>query len=180
MNDLVSRAPSAWLGFYQIVGTSAAALIGIQFVVITLIATMRKPATADSISAFGTPTVVQFGSTLLVAALMNVPWPSLFPLSIALAMCGLGGLAYGAIAIRRARRQTYYKPELADWLWYALFPCSAYALLLISAAFLGTATSPALCATGVASLGLLLIGIHNAWDAVTHMVVAQPEDDTKN
>ena len=176
MSDLAGRALPAWQGFYQIVGTSAAALIGIQFVVITLIATMRRPATADSISAFGTPTVVQFASTLLVAALLNVPWPSLFPLSIALAMCGLGGLAYGAIAIRRARRQTYYLPEPADWLRYALFPCSAYAILLVSAAFLGTATSLALCATGVASLGLLLIGIHNAWDAVTHMVVGLHDD----
>jgi hypothetical protein len=52
-------------------------------------------------------------------------------------------------------------------------------MLLISAGFLRTAPSPALCATGVASLGLLLIGIHNAWDAVTHMVVVR-QDDTKD
>jgi hypothetical protein len=68
-------------------------------------------------------------------------------------MGGLGGLACGAIAIHRARRQTYYVPELADWLWYALLPCSAYVLLLVSATLLRRATSLALYATGVASLG---------------------------
>jgi len=37
------------------VGSSAAALIGIQFVVIALIANLRKPATEDPIRAFATP-----------------------------------------------------------------------------------------------------------------------------
>jgi hypothetical protein len=115
MSVLASPALPAWQSFYVIVGSSAAALIGIQFVVITLIANMHQPATADSISAFGTPTVVQLASALLISAIMSVPWPSLFPTSIALAMCGFGGLAYGAIVIRRARRQTYYMPEWDDW-----------------------------------------------------------------
>lgn len=64
MNELASTTLSVWQSFYVIVGSSAAALIGIQFVVITLIANMRRPATADSISAFGTPTVVHLATTV--------------------------------------------------------------------------------------------------------------------
>lgn len=173
MSELASPALSAWQSFYVIVGSSAAALIGIQFVVITLIANMRRPATADSISAFGTPTVVHLASALLVSAIMSVPWPSLFPMSIALAVCGLGGLAYVAIAIRRARRQTYYQPEWGDWLWYALVPCSVYATLTMAALFLRTTTLIALFVIVAAALGLLLTGIHNAWDTVTHIVVVK-------
>ena len=177
MSELASPVLSAWQSFYVIVGSSAAALIGIQFVVITLIANMRRPATADSISAFGTPTVVYLASALLVSAIMSVPWPSLFPASIALAMCGFGGLAYGVIVIRRARRQTYYKPEWEDWVWYALVPCSVYATLTITALLLRTTTLLALFVIGAAALGLLLIGIHNAWDTVTHIVVVTLHDD---
>ena len=173
MSELARPALSAWQSFYVIVGSSAAALIGIQFVVITLIANMLRPATADSISAFGTPTVVHLASALLVSAIMSVPWPSLFPMSIALAVCGLGGLAYVAIAIRRARRQTYYQPEWGDWLWYALVPCSVYATLTMAALFLRTTTLIALFVIAAPALGLLLTGIHNAWDTVTHIVVVK-------
>jgi hypothetical protein len=90
-----------WQSFYVIVGSSGAALIGVQFVVVALITNMRMRATAESISAFGTPTVVHFGGALLVSALMSAPWPSLVPPSVALALCGLGGLAYGAIVVTR-------------------------------------------------------------------------------
>ncbi len=180
MSEFASPALSAWQSFYVIVGSSAAALIGIQFVVIALIANIRQPPTADSISAFGTPTVVHLASALLVSAIMSVPWPSLFPTSIAFAMCGLGGLAYGAIVIRRARRQAYYKPEWEDWFWYALLPCSAYATLAMTAFFLRTAPLLAMLVIGAAALGLLLIGIHNAWDTVTHIVVVRLHGDAED
>jgi hypothetical protein len=163
---------SAWETFYVIVGSSSAALIGLQFVVMTLIAGMRTRITADSLSAFGTPTVVHLAGALLVSAIMSAPWPSLFPTSVTLVMCGLAGLAYGAIVIRRARRQTYYKPEREDWLWYALLPCSVYVTLTMAVLLLRTATLLALFVIGGAALGLLLIGIRNAWDTVTHIVVS--------
>jgi hypothetical protein len=64
--------------------------------VVALIANLRMRTTAESISAFGTPTVVHFGGTVLVSAIMSAPWPSLVPPSIALALCRVGGLGYGA------------------------------------------------------------------------------------
>ncbi len=90
---------------------------------------------------------------------------------------GLGGLGYGAIVIHRARRQTVYKPVWADWLWYAILPCSIYAGLALAALFLRTATQLALFGIGGAALGLLLIGIHNAWDTVTYIVVGGSRGD---
>jgi len=93
-------------------------------------------------------------------------------------MCGFVGLAYGAIVIRRARHQTHYKPDRVDWLWYALLPCSVYATLMITALFLRTIGLVAMFLIGGAALGLLLIGIHNAWDSVTHIVVKSDGDET--
>ncbi len=178
MTDFGEPRLAAWESFYVIVGSSGAALIGVQFVVITLIAGMRRRATASSIGAFATPTVVHLGGALLISAIMSAPWPSFFSMSVALAMCGLGGLAYGGIVIHRARRQTDYKPVWEDWLWYATFPCSAYAGLTLAALFLRTTPPLALFVIGAAALGLLLVGIHNAWDSVTHLVVRGGHQDS--
>lgn len=163
-----------WQSFYVIVGSSGAALIGVQFVVLALIANLRMRSTAESISAFGTPTVVHFGGAVLVSAIMSAPWPSLVPPSVALALCGVGGLGYGAIVIHRARRQTVYTPGWGDWLWYVLLPGSLYAALALAALLLRRTTQLALFGIGGAALGLLLLGIHNAWDTVTYIVVGGP------
>src|SRR5262245_8801012 len=60
---------SSWETFYVIVGSSGGALIGLQFVVITLIADRRHLARAGSLSAFGTPTVVHLAGALVVSAI---------------------------------------------------------------------------------------------------------------
>lgn len=176
MSEFASPTLSTWQNFYVIVGSSGAALIGIQFVVIALIANLGQRPTAETVSAFGTSTVVHLIGALLVSAIMSVPWPSLFPVSIALATSSLCGLAYSAVVIRRARRQTYYRPDWTDWLWYALLPCSVYAALMVTALFLRKISPVALFLIGAAAFILLLIGIHNAWDTVTHIVVRLGRD----
>jgi hypothetical protein len=59
---------------------------------------------------------VHLAGALLVSAIMSAPWPSLAPLSATVGIGGIWGVAYGAIVIRRARRQTDYKPVWEDWL----------------------------------------------------------------
>jgi len=176
MTELASSPLSAWQNVYVIVGPSAATLIGIQFVVIALVANHRAIATSEAIRTFATPTMVHLGGALVVSAVMCAPWPSIFSVSAALAICGLGGLAYGAQVIRRARRQTAYRPVWEDWFWHAILPCSIYAALALAALLL-QATRLALFVIAGATLGLLLIGIHNAWDTVTYVVVHAPRAD---
>src|SRR5712672_3432889 len=55
-----------WESFYVIVGTAAAALIGLQFVVMTLIADRPQITTAEAGAAFATPTIVHFSAVLLL------------------------------------------------------------------------------------------------------------------
>jgi len=179
VTELANPQLSAWESFYVIVGSSSAALIGLQFVVMTLIADMQWAATAESIRAFGTPTIVHFGSALVVSAILSAPWPSLFPASIALAACGLAGLAYSATAIRRARKQTAYVPVWEDWFFYGIMPCALYVVLALTAVFLRTATQIDMFVVGGVTLGLLLLGIRNAWDTVTHIVVSTRSNSAK-
>ena len=178
MTSLADPRLSTWESFYVIVGSSGAALIGVQFVVITLVAWMRRRPAPSTLAAFATPTVVHFAGALVVSAVMSAPWPSLVPPSLAVATWGLGGLVYGAIVTRRARRQTGYRPVREDWLWYAILPCVAYTALALGAAFLTTTPQGALVVIAAAALAMLLIGIHNAWDSVTHIVALGGQEDS--
>jgi hypothetical protein len=147
-----------WDSFYVIVGSAAGALIGLQFVVITLIAERPVLRTAEANAAFATPTIVYFGSTLLLSALQRVPWPSI---SFAAVLCGLIGLG---------GTQTVYQPEFEDWLFHLLLPLGAYTLLALSTltAFFYTHEAP--FGVAAAALLLLFVGIHNAWDNVVYHV----------
>src|SRR5512145_109067 len=111
MHETAPLTPQAWEGFYVIVGSTAGALTGLQFVVLTLIteAGMIR-GTGDTLSAFSTPNVVHFCAALLVSAVLSAPWTGLGPPGVVLALAGLCGVVYSIDVLRRARRQRDYKP----------------------------------------------------------------------
>lgn len=167
----VARSPLiAWESFYVIVGSSAAALTGLQFVVIALIAESRTRSTLQQ-----TPTIVHFCAVLLVSAILSAPWPTLSSIGVVLGVCGAAGVVYGVIVVIRARRQTGYRPVFEDWLWHAVLPLIAYVLLLVGAVMLRSYPQPVLFVVGATTLLLLFIGIHNAWDTVTYIAVGALE-----
>jgi len=176
----VVPALAAWESFYVIVGSSGAALTGLQFVVIALISDSRKRSTSKEIDAFGTPTIVHFCAVLLVAAILSAPWHALSRVSFALGACGLAGVVYGFIVLRRAGRQLSYRPVFEDWLWHAVLPLIAYASILVSAITLPSYPERTLFVIGSMALLLLFVGIHNAWDAVTYITISQGHSPTKS
>jgi hypothetical protein len=165
-----------WDSFYVIVGSAAGALIGLQFVVITLIA--QKPASAalEGGAAFGTPTIVHLGTALLLSALLRAPWPTITLVAVLWGVIGLSGTVYAMIVIRRMRAQTVYQTQFEDWLFHAVLPFGAYATLLLSAFGAPSVTRVALFGVGGAALLLLFIGIHNAWDSVVYHVFVKDRD----
>jgi hypothetical protein len=168
--------PVAWESFYIIVGSSAGALTGLQFVVMTLIADVVKRPQSPAIAAFGTPTIFHFCAALVVSALLSAPWSSLPSAGLAVAACGLSGVVYTAIVVKRARRQREYQPVLEDWIWHLILPFVGYAGLLVAGLLLGKSAGPALDLIAGASLLLVLIGIHNAWDAVTYIALTHRKE----
>jgi hypothetical protein len=119
-----------WGNFYVIVGSAAGALIGLQFVVITLIA--GRPVARDEAQAgdaFSTPSVVHFGVVLLLSAVACAPWGGVGAVSVLWGLVGFGGAVYVVVVARRLRAQTAYRPVFEDWLFHALLPFAAYALL---------------------------------------------------
>jgi len=165
-----------WDSFYVIVGSAAGALIGLQFVVMTLIAENPPKGVEEAGAAFTTPTVIHFSGVLLLAALVRVPWESVVSAAIAWGAMGLCGLAYTATTAYRMRRQSAYQPVFEDWLFHALLPLAAYLILLAAALAVTPLTRDAMFGVGGAALLLLFTGIHNAWDAVAYHVGKKAQD----
>jgi hypothetical protein len=169
MQEAVLSPLATWQNFYVIIGSAAATLTGLMFVVMTL--RVRGRRSSGALGAFATPTVVHFGAVLLVAALLSAPWQALWPAGLLLGLSGLGGVSYVIIVLRRARRQVDYQPVLEDWLWYMLLPLVSYTALVVAAIVLPGQPAPALFVIAAATVLLLFIGIHNAWDNVTYTAI---------
>lgn len=165
-----------WDSFYLIVGAAAGALIGLQFVVLTLIAGRDHQPRAETGAAFATPTIIHFSTALFLSALIRAPWQSVTPAAVIWGLIGAGGILYIVIVARRMKTQTAYRPEFEDWLCHVLLPLAAYAILGLATFTANSYLRESLFGVGTSALLLLFIGIHNAWDAVTYHVFTEKHE----
>jgi cytochrome bd-type quinol oxidase subunit 2 len=153
-----------WNNFYVITGSAAAGLTGLTFVVIALSAEAKR-VSLKGLRAYVTPTIVHFCAVLTLAAYLSMPHQGALSLSLGLGAAGLVGLAYVTrVGIGIAHIGSDYIPVHEDWIWNVVLPAIAYALLLGTACFIWTRPERSLYAAAAASLLLMFIGIHNAWD----------------
>ena len=182
MQEAVLVPLATWQTFYILIGTAAATLTGLMFIVVTLLAGVRArgPLSGEVFATFNTPNVVHFGLVLLVAAILTAPWQALWLAGVLLGLCGLGGVTYAVIVVRRVRRQTDYRPVLEDWLFHTALPLVSYSALVIGAILLAGQPDPALFVIAAATVLLLFVGIHNAWDNVTFIALElSPRENTR-
>ena len=166
-----------WESFYVIVGTAAAALIGLQFVVLALIADRPQLASREGGAAFASPTVVHFSAVLLLSALLRVPWEESSHALILWGLIGFAGVVYLVVVSRRMRRQSAYRPDLEDWFFHAGLPFVAYAILLVAAFAARAHEHESLLAVATAVLVLLFLSIHNVWDMISYQVFVRLRKD---
>ena len=166
-----------WDSFYVIIGSAAGALIGLQFVVMTLIAERPVKRMAEAGAAFSTPTIVHFSLVLLLSAVLRAPWHIITCIAGLWGLVGLGGIVYTGIVIRRMQKQVVYTPESEDWVFHALLPLSAHVILALSAVAAVSHVPQALFGVAASVLLLLFVGIHNAWDAIFYHVAVTRQRD---
>lgn len=165
-------ALSDWQSFYVIVGSSAAALTGLTFIVITLAADDGEHASSASarlsgLRVFITPTAVHFGTALWLSALMCIPGQTALALEMLLGGTGFAGLVYCAVLFGRMLGKSFgYKPFVSDRIWSILAPAAAYLALAATGFMMPHRAAISLYAVSGVAMLLLLIGIHNAWDVV--------------
>jgi hypothetical protein len=151
MQDAGVSFLSTWQTFYVIIGSAAATLTGLMFVVATLIAGVRVRVSSpgEAFATFNTPNVVHFCLALLVAAILSAPWQALWNAVLLLGLLGLG-------------------------------PLVSYTALLVAAIALPGYPAPALFAIAAGTVLLLFIGIHNAWDNVIFIALELSRPQNKS
>ena len=165
---------AGWDNFYVIIGSSAGGLTGLTFVVIALVRDVMRGVNRTGLGAFVTPTIVHFCGVLALAAFMSVPHQRIVTLSAGLAVAGVVGLLYGkTVAGHMSAHTGQYLPVREDWVFNVILPTIAYALLFVMAIAIWRYPAEALWGVAVATLGLLLIGIRNAWDIAVFMAITR-------
>lgn len=167
---------AGWANFYIMIGSSAAGLMGLTFVVIALAADARR-VSASGLRAFITPTIGYFGTVLAFAAFLTVPRQNIWSLSLGFGIVGLAGLIYSSTTAASMRKfGSEYVPVREDWIWHVILPILVYAIVLTMALLIWRVPAAALYGIAAASTLLLLIGIHNAWDVATSISLRKPSD----
>lgn len=174
MSDLAQPFLGPWAPFFTMTATAAATLVGLMFVVVTLVT--RSDRTSDShlgISTFSTPTVIHFGAVLIISAILVAPWPRLGGTFVIVTLVGLAGVAHMLRVASKARRLTFYDPDTEDWVWYTILPFVAYGAVLVGGIVMPLAPRAALWILGGTTTLLIFTGIRNAWDVVTFIAMGK-------
>jgi len=167
--DVTRPLVDGWQNFYLIIGPSAAALMGLQFVVVALVKDSPVAKSPLGVDAFTTPTIVHFAAVLSVAAVLSAPWPSLHSAVVTLCTGAVLCLVYVLVVLRRIMRMYQYEPVAEDWIWHVVLPFVAYATIAIAGYLLAGTTSTPLFVIAAATMLLLFVGVHNAWDIATYL-----------
>ena len=115
--------------------------------------------------------VVHFCLVLLMAAVMTSPQHSATSLGASLVAVALIGLGYMVAVLVRMQRVKAYSPVAEDWIWHVALPLIAYVTIATCGSLILRGRFGPLYFVGAASLLILYIGIHNAWDTATWMAV---------
>jgi hypothetical protein len=167
-----------WANFYVITGSAAAGLTGLTFVVIALTSDAGR-VNAVGLNTFITPSIVHFGTVLALAAFMCVPHPTSLRLTFGMGAAAIGGFAYtGRITVNMHHNVGQYVAVWEDWLWNVILPLASYGALCAAAVFVEHHPDEALDCAGGASVMLLFIGIHNAWDIAVWMSLHKNAEST--
>jgi len=158
-----------WGDYFFMIGSSAAALIGLMFVVITLTAGRERDETERGKKLYTSPIVWHLSVVLLLSGGAIVP--AMTPKLYGAACAGLGilGVLMGcrsAVGIGGFRQATN---KLFDAVWYGVAPAIACLGLIVAAIAVLSGSRWAPSAVAADLMALLLISIHAEWDLVTYL-----------
>jgi hypothetical protein len=164
------RMFEGWSDYFLLIGSAAAALIGLLFIVATLSVGRELEWVERGQKLYLTPIVFHLGGILLLSGLGMAPivTPLLFG-------AGSGIVALiGLVSCVRIGWGMYKLPvaptKIYDLWWYGIIPAATYALLIAAAALLALRPGePTLTAVAALLMAQLLVSIHSAWDLVTYL-----------
>ena len=166
---------SDWENFYLIVGGGAGALIGVMFVVTTLTAGLEENRASRGARIYITPIVFHFAIVLIISAMAVTPGLPFDAVGVLTALLALLGCAYSLVTTMRIFAiKDLDLPDWEDKIFYGIVPAIVYLALAGAAAAVWFAPMMAAFSIAGVMLAILLVGIRNAWDLATFLVIRKP------
>ena len=154
-----------WHDFYLVLGPSAAGLIGLLFVVMSLTSGLERQRAMRGAQVFMTPVVFHLGVLVLLCALGLFPRMSALPMGVVTTVCGLAGLAYAAYVCRAILSKTV--ESYAGDLWsYGIAVGILYTGMITAGVLLLARQTFAPYVLAADQVALFLMMLANAWDLV--------------
>jgi len=168
-----------WEEYFLMLGSSAAALIGLMFVVVTLTAGRDRGEVERGKRLYTSPIVWHLAVVMVLSGAAIAPTMNLHLFGAAdggLAVLGIGIGLRSAFGIWRARMTG--ADSAFDFWWYGLIPAIVYVGLAIASVGIFRGADWGGSAFAAALMGLLLVSIHAEWDLVTFLAprVSRPRD----
>jgi hypothetical protein len=167
-----------WGEFYLLAGSAAAVLIGLIFVVVTLMQDRPRSSVLNGSKLYMGPVVLHVTFVLVLSATALIPGVSPTEFAVVAGTVSIWGLKRGMISTQGIRALTGAdKPHWTDMWFYGVIPTLLY-VLLAGVSFAAWQGLP-WAAQGVAAVitaGLLLC-IRNEWDLVTWLT---PKPDSSD
>jgi hypothetical protein len=167
-----------WSNYFFMVGSAAAALIGLMFVVVTLTAGRDRHELEAGKRLYTTPIVWHLGVVVVLSGAAVAPIAGLEWLGTGLLAVGALGIAYAiyiTAGILRAQLASNFSGY--DAFWYGVAPGLIYSAVGVSGCAMLREASFAPSALAAAVMALLLVSIHNEWDLVTYLAPDAPGPD---
>jgi hypothetical protein len=155
----------SWHDFYLVLGPSAAALIGLLFIVVTLTAGLERQRAIRGAQVFMTPVVFHLAVLVLLCALGLFPHMAALPMGVLTTACGLAGLAYAAYVCRAFLSKTVESYEGDLW-FYGVWVGALYAIMTAAGVLLLMQQAFAAYVLAADQVALFLLMVNNAWDLV--------------
>jgi hypothetical protein len=178
MIDDFPKLLEAWHDFYLVVGTGAAALTGLLFVIVSLGPRVVAPQANKGVRGFVSPIATHFTTVLVASSIMLVPGLPPSVLGGFLLGGGCGGIVYTAwTRVHQLWRANNL--SVLDWIWFAAMPVLCFALIAAAGALITMGVAIGLYVIAGSTLLLTVVAIRNAWDIVLWVAKRQPELEKK-
>lgn len=155
-----------WSEFYLLVGSAAAVLIGLIFVVISLMQDRSRSSVLAGSRLYMGPIVLGVSFVLALSAAALTPGIDGRKFAIAATVVAFWGLARGIISIagiHRVRNDVHW----SDLWYYGVLPCVLYLSLAAVALAFWNGWTWAQTGVAVVITANLLLAIRNEWDLIT-------------
>jgi hypothetical protein len=166
VNDAFVERLRSWHDYFMLTGTSAATLMGLVFVAVSLGGNTRRTS-MRTMETFVSPIVLHFSHVMLVAAVLLVPTHRPLTLASVLLVLGLISLVRALTVLRGLVVHQRAGPVKRDkWMWNFVVPFAGSLATVTAAVELSRGVSWALEVLAGSSALFVVVGVSNTWKLV--------------